>query len=401
MTERGIDALLVTGPGRHNPAMMYLTGGAHLTRADLIKKRGQPPVLFHWPMERDEAAKTGLPTRDLNAYRPLELLMAAGGDAVKAEAMRYARMLRDCEVQGTVALYGRVELGYAYSLFNRLADDLPEITFIGEADRPVVTLAAATKDADEVERIRRVGKATVETVEQVMDFLSGHRAKESYLVKGDGSPLTVGEVRGRIDGWLLERGAANPEGAILAVGRDAGVPHSVGNDSDPIALGRTIVLDIFPQEVGGGYFFDFTRTWCLGFAPDPVQSAYQDVLDVFRSVRAALRADELCRQYQEQACALFEARGHPTLRSHSQTDCGYVHSLGHGVGLGLHELPRFSLVEGNPDRLLAGSVVTLEPGLYYPDDGYGVRLEDTLWVRPDGAVETLAPFPMDLVIKTR
>ena len=57
--------LWVMGAGQHNPAMVYLTGGAHLTNADLVKKRGQTGVLFHGPMERDEAAKSGLETRSL------------------------------------------------------------------------------------------------------------------------------------------------------------------------------------------------------------------------------------------------------------------------------------------------------------------------------------------------
>ena len=86
----------------------------------------------------------------------------------------------------------------------------------------------------------------------------------------------------RINLWLAERGADNPEGTIFAIGRDAGVPHSTGTASDPLRLGQTIVYDIFPCEAGGGYYYDFTRTWCLGYAPDAVQALYQDVLDVYQ-----------------------------------------------------------------------------------------------------------------------
>jgi len=65
MEAQGLDALLISGPGRHNPPMVYMTGGANLLSAILIKKRGEAPILFHQPMERDEAALTGLQTRSL------------------------------------------------------------------------------------------------------------------------------------------------------------------------------------------------------------------------------------------------------------------------------------------------------------------------------------------------
>ncbi len=76
-----------------------------------------------------------------------------------------------------------------------------------------------------------------------------------------------------------------------------------------------------------------------------------------------------------------------------------MHSLGHGLGLEVHEGPSFRNLEGNEDLLQPGAVFTLEPGLYYPERGLGVRLEDTLWLRPDGQVETLVDYPLDLVLK--
>ena len=94
------------------------------------------------------------------------------------------------------------------------------------------------------------------------DFLTSHRAKDGYLVKADGSRLTVGDVKAHIRQALTAENIVDAEsGTIFAIGRDAGVPHSRGRDKDPIALGKTIVYDIFPAEPGGGYFFDFTRTW--------------------------------------------------------------------------------------------------------------------------------------------
>ena len=78
------------------------------------------------------------------------------------------------------------------------------------------------------------------------------------------------------------------------------------------------------------------------------------------------------------------------------TQEGYVHSLGHGVGLEIHSRPRFSSV--SEETIQAGHVFTIEPGLYYPDRGFGIRIEDTYYVDSDGSIHSLTPFPKDLVI---
>ena len=218
------------------------------------------------------------------------------------------------------------------------------------------------------------------------------------LVDKGGDPVTIGTVKRKIDLWLAERGVENPKGAIFAQGRDAGIPHSSGNPADSLRLGQTIVFDIFPSETGGGYFYDFTRTWCLGYAPDEVRELYEDVLAVYRQIMEELRLGALCRDYQKRTCELFAAQGHPTVCDAPATQDGYVHSLGHGLGLRVHESPMFGVSATEADRLDPGVVITIEPGLYYPDRGMGVRLENTVYARPDGVFEVLADYPLDLVL---
>jgi Xaa-Pro aminopeptidase len=262
----------------------------------------------------------------------------------------------------------------------------------------VIIAARRTKSQDEIERIRGIGKTTAAVVGQVADFLSSHRAKDQVLVKADGSPLTIGEVKSRINLWLAERRAENPEGTIFSIGHDAGVPHSVGIDSDFLRLGQTLIFDIFPCELGGGYFYDMTRTWCLGYAPDEAQELYDHVLSVYRQVSSELRLGAPCKIYQQRTCELFQALGHPTIQEAPSTQVGYVHSLGHGVGLQVHERPGLRASVPDSETLDANTVFTLEPGLYYPERGMGMRLEDTLWMRPDGVAEVLADYPLDLVL---
>jgi Xaa-Pro aminopeptidase len=402
MQARGIDALWITGAADHNPAMVYFTGVAHVTGADLIKKRGADPILFYNAMERDEAAKTGLPTRNLNDYPLLKLLEQTGGDLLKAIVARYQHLLSDLGlVSGRIAVYGNVDAGEALAVFSALQRAMPGLEIAGELGNTLLMQAMATKSPSEVERIRHMGQITVAVVGQVADFLSSHRVRDGVLVTPAGAPVTIGDVKRRINLWLAERGAENPEGTIFAIGPDSAVPHSVGASADPLRLGQTIIFDIYPCEAGGGYFYDFTRTWCLGYAPDEALALYEDVLNVYQQIVGSLQAGTPCQDYQVRACALFEGRGHSTLRSSPGTQVGYVHGLGHGVGLNIHERPFFSLTPGQEDLLPSGAVVTVEPGLYYPERGLGMRLEDTYWVRPDGKPEVLAEYPLDLVLPVR
>ena len=401
MQAKNLDAILVTGSAQNNPFMVYLTGGGHMT-GDLIKKRGASPVVFCNPMERDEAARTGLETRSLADYNFNELVKQLDGDQAAAYAARYQAMLADLGItHGRLAVYGRQDAGVAYAIFSALQKCLPEIEIVGEISDSLLYQALYIKDEAEIERIRRMGRITTSVVAQVADLLTSHAVKDEVLVKPDGQPLTIGEVKNKIDLWLAELGAANPDGTIFAIGADAGVPHSTGKPADLLRLGQTIVFDIFPCERGGGYYYDFTRTWCLGYAPDEVQAVYETVLDTYRKVVSALKPGSVFKDYQGLTCDLYEAQGHATLRTNPRAQSGYVHGLGHGVGLHVHEKPSSSTLETNTDRLEPGVVFTIEPGLYYPERGMGVRLENTLHLRQDGKFEVLAPYPLDLVLPMR
>ena len=400
MVRNDIEAVLVTGPGLHNPAMVYLTGGAHLTQADVIKKRGEEPVLFHLPMERDEAARTGLRTVSYTSYPMSRLVAAAQGDTIRAAALRYKQMLADCGVtQGRVALYGVSEIGGMLAIFSALHRAAPEIKLVGELDHSIMLEARATKSAQEAGRIRRTGEITTAVVGEVADYLSSRPVRGDRLLAPDGEPLRIRDVKRRINLWLAERGAENSQGMIFAIGRDAAVPHSSGVADDLLRLGQTIVFDIFPCEHGGGYYYDLTRTWCLGHAPEAAQALFDQVRTVYRQLVSEVSVGMSCSALTRRACELFQQLGHPTFLSHPHTEEGFVHPLGHGVGLSIHEKPVFG--PDAKDVIAPGAVFTVEPGLYYPERGMGVRLEDTLWAAPDGTIEILAPYPMELVLPAR
>jgi Xaa-Pro aminopeptidase len=399
MKKYGADALMVLGPAQHNPAMVYFTGIAHVTNAVLIKKLGEEPVLIHPPMERDEAAHSGLITHSLSDYPLSDFLKITRNDRVAALALRFRKMLQDAGMEnGQVVLYGQVELGETFDIIKALQDLMPKVKFKGVIPDQILMQAMLTKDETEVQRIRAMAEKTVEVVKRTKEFLQNCAVKGEVLQNEKGKPLTIGEVKSKINLWLAEIGAENPEGTIFAIGRDSGVPHSSGTDADIIRLGQPIVYDIFPCELGGGYYYDFTRTWCLGFAPASVLQAYEQVKTVYQAVVGALKVNEPFKNSQDLTCDMFEEMGHSTIRKDPKAEEGYVHSVGHGVGLRVHEMP-FSGSDSSPqDALVPGSIFTIEPGLYYPERSFGVRLEDTYWMKPNGKAEKLAEFPMDLVI---
>ncbi len=400
MVEAGLDGLVLFGGSQHNPYMAYFVGRVHLTDGLLVKLRNAEPVLFHRSMERGEAERTGFSRQVIESFDWATCLERAQGDSAKAKALRTADMLQACQLdEGRVAIYGQLDLAFSYPMMEHLRQALPGIQWVMEPEgETVLDKARVTKDQEEIDSIRRMGQVTTEVVGEIAEFLTRQRAANAILVDNDGQPITIGQVKSRIRRMLAERAAELPSGLIFSAGRDAGLPHSVGDDGQPLPIGQTIVFDIYPAQAGGGYYYDFTRTWCLGHASDEIQTVYRDVLQIYESFVSAFRVGEPSHGYQIQVCQAFEALGHPSQLSDTKTQSGYVHGLGHGLGLSVHEAPSFSLNTMGSFTLTPGMVFTFEPGLYYPDRGIGVRIEDTLVVDDDGSIHTLVDYPKDLVI---
>lgn len=401
MKLRNLDAMIVFGNAEYNPPMYYMTGGGHVSHATLIKKRGEDAVLFHGDMERDEAARSGLKLIPYSKYDFAEILKQAGQDSLKANAMRGQLMLQDAGIAaGRVGVYGTYDIGSTFGLLSQMQKLMTDVEFVGESREDSIFMRTMeTKDEAEVSRIRKMGKVTTSVVGKVRDYLTSCEVnKDEVLLKEDGTPLTVGDVHSKIRLWIAEYGAELPSGFIFAIGRDAGVPHSAGTATDLMKLGQTIVFDIYPAEAGGGYYYDFTRTWSLGYATTEAQGLYDQVKEIYDKLMDNFDLNTPFRHYNEMTCEYFESKGHQTPRTTKAPVEGYVHSLGHGVGLNIHERPFSGLSAGDDQRLAPGVVITSEPGLYYPEKGMGFRIEDTLWVKPDGLIERLAEYPYDFVL---
>jgi Xaa-Pro aminopeptidase len=401
MQARNLDAFIVFGNAENNPPMYYLTGGGHVSHATIIKKRGAEPVYFFNDMERDEAAKSGLKLIPYTKYDYTEMMKQADNNQLLASALRYQRMFEDVGVTaGRVGVYGHYDVSSVFGALQHLQTLMPELEFVGEArDESIFLRAMETKDENEVARIRKMGQVTTAVVGKVREYLTSCDVRDDeVLLKEDGTPLSVGDVHSRIRLWVAEHGAELPSGFIFAIGRDAGVPHSAGNPTDLMRLGQTIVFDIYPAEAGGGYYYDFTRTWSLGYTTPEAQALFDQVKEIYDTLNDNFDLNVAFKDYNKMTCDYFESKGHQTPMNTKAPIEGYVHSLGHGVGLNIHERPFSGLTAGDDQRLKPGVIITSEPGLYYPEKGMGFRIEDTLWVRPDGVMEKLADYPYDFVL---
>jgi Xaa-Pro aminopeptidase len=390
MKSAKLDAIVVLGNAEHNPPMYYFTGGGHVSNAALFKKAGQEPVIYCNAMERAEAAKSGL--------KVIPLRTGAVDVLVKLPKELFAEQ---GITSGRVGLYGTLDAGDLVAMTDAIRSAFPEVEIVGEPkENSIFMYAMETKDKAEVERIRKMGKVTTEVVGMVAKYLMDRDVNaDEVLLKEDGTLLTIGDVKGKISLWLAERGAADVEGCIFAIGKDAGIPHSIGTPSDPMRLGQTIIFDIFPAEAGGGYFYDFTRTWSLGYATPEAQKLYDEVQGVYNKVIDNLDLNAAFKDYQKLVCDEFNKNGHKTpMHNEGVLENGYVHSLGHGLGLNVHERPWSRHNVSDDNILKPGVVVTIEPGLYYPEKGMGARIEDSYWMRPDGKMELLAEYPYDFVL---
>jgi len=192
------------------------------------------------------------------------------------------------------------------------------------------------------------------------------------------NPLTAEKLRGIIDTAIVQAGGLACH-TIVAGGRQGCDPHERGRGL--LRANEPIILDVFPRSQRTGYFGDITRTVVKGRAHEAVRKIYHVIERAqeiaFERMRQHVPGKVVHNCVQE----FFEKEGYRTGRTNGRMQ-GFFHGTGHGVGLEIHEAPRIS--SHSVDRLRAGHVVTVEPGLYYWELGGGVRLEDMALITTNG-----------------
>lgn len=384
-------ALLVLARSGKDPYLLPFCDAFDLAESLLvIPRRGSPRLGYFSPMERDEAASSGL---DLLTPQDLDIARWARQRGASHAFLGHvaSRALQLCELSpGRIAIAGRNDVGRAYGACRRLAEE----GWTLEPGEEIVRRFRKRKSAAQLQVMRRAAAGVELAYHRVAERLAASRADDDGALWLEGEPLTSGRLRAEIDRLLLDHGLSSPEGRIVAAGEEAAVPHNHGDPQRRLRSGESLIVDLYPRST---LFVDCTRTFCVGEPPEVLRAAHEAVLEALHLARREARPGVRGWAVDERVCGFFSSLGHPTFLSHPEALDGYVHGLGHGVGFEVHEFPFFARRASEPEgRLEAGDVFTLEPGLYDPQAGYGVRLEDTYALGADGELENLFDLPYDL-----
>jgi Xaa-Pro aminopeptidase len=207
----------------------------------------------------------------------------------------------------------------------------------------------------------------------------------------DGEPLTSERIKAEVERVFGEHGAYADE-FIVAHGAQTAIGHEGGHGA--ILPGEPVTFDLFPRDRATGVFTDMTRTYVVGEVSDELREYHALCKEALDRVVGAVKPGVNGRSLFEIPCELFAEHGYPTQLTKAPGEVltsGFFHSLGHGVGLEVHERPWLGRVG---DDLVAGDVIALEPGLYRAGFG-GVRLEDIAIVTEDG-VDVVTRYPYEL-----
>jgi len=333
-------------------------------------------------LERDKLEQLGgLDLHDSVEYG-LDDLINQGWerDAIRDEIL--LRVCRDFGITDAVVPYS-FPVGVAETLRANGIQLRPDRKFFDERRR--------RKSAAEIEGIRRAQRAAEAGMTAARDLLAAAEPRNGSIVL-DGEPLTCERIKLAISQQFMEHDCIADD-FIVARGPQGARGHDMG--SGPIAPGEPVVIDLFPKDRDSACFADMTRTFVVGDPPDEIVEWQRLCKEALDRTLEAVKPGVSGRSIFDISCDVFEEHGHPTQRTKEPgkpLDEGFYHSLGHGVGLDVHEEP--GLGQTSKEELVAGDVITLEPGLYRQGFG-GVRLEDLVLVTEAGA-ENLTHFPYDL-----
>ena len=344
LTAEGLDALLVSDPLH----IRYLSGFSGDSGLALI---GPKRTFLITDFRYEEQARTEAPD--------VQLLIARDGFVEKMAELPQ-------EVMGH--RIGFEEAHLPYKVYKKLREHLSHVEWIAQED--LVERLAIVKDAQEIAHIREAVRIGDRVFEEILPFLK--------------PGITEREIAAEIDYAIRKHTAEGPSfEAIVASGPRASMPHATVSERK-IEPGDLVILDF--GAVFRGYASDMTRTLSIGTPTAPQRRIYEIVLRAQEAAIAAAKADMPCSELDRVARTIIENAGYGPQ---------FGHSLGHGVGLNVHEEPRIS---SKSDQILKpGMAITIEPGIYLPGWG-GVRIENLVIIREDGC-ENLTAAPKQLELR--
>jgi Xaa-Pro aminopeptidase len=321
----------------------------------------------------------------------VHLLDDFGLDELRASGKSFAEIGDELALRAVRAIgleRAVVPVGFPLGIADLLRSAGIELT----PDRKLFDDRRRVKNAAELAGIRRAQIAAEAGMSVARDLLHRARPNGGGALEVDGSALTSERLKIAISQAFVEHGATCDE-FIVSHGPQSAIGHHMGEGT--IMAGEPIVIDVWPRDNESACYADMTRAFVVGDIPDEVAEWHRLVKEALDRAHSELRPGVTGRTVFDGTCDIFEAAGYPTQRTKKPgepLEDGFFHGLGHGVGLEVHEEPGIGITSRKP--LVAGDVVTVEPGLYRPGFG-GLRLEDLVLITEDGA-ENLTDFSYDL-----
>src|SRR5438132_9416511 len=298
MRVRGIDAVIVPMHESAHAAFRWISRGAKVTRGYAVKLLDQAPLLLAYPMERDEAAATGLKTRLIHDFG-YDAIFKAAPSQVEAYATFFDAVLRELGARSVISFVGSVPFHLYYGIAGSMEQRGWKVYRSSGDD--LAQLARKRKEAWEIEMIASVGARTEAVVDRVRRMLRQCVLEHDHFLY-NGEVLTLGHLKQVVSSEIARLGMIEDHETILSQGRDAAIPHSRGNASAKVRPSVPIVIDIFPSDRESGYFFDLTRTFCIGPIPRELQQIHADVLAAFQLAAHEMRAGTEASAYQARVC---------------------------------------------------------------------------------------------------
>jgi len=375
LSEKGAEALLLYSDSFRDANMYYLTKFLAPDPFIFLKRVDADPVIVVNQMEYPRAQKQSIvkAVKSYSDYNYLEAVKTAKDPQLGA--MKFIAKVAEKEL-GTGT---RICVPPNFPVI--AADVLREEGLTINPMFGVVEKARETKDSHEVEEIKAVQAVNEEVTSEAIEVIANSDVGSNKTLHFNGEPLTVGKIKSFFGRKLLENGCLPEEDIIVACGTKASDPHYVGELEDKLKADQPIILDSYPRSIQKRYWTDMTRTVVKGRASDKLEKMFDAVSEAKNASFDAIQAGALGSHVYDVCCDVLEKAGYDTTRGGKKITKGMTHSLGHGVGLQIHESPRMSEVYTSP--LKAHSIVTVEPGLYDPQIG-GVRLEDIIEVTKSG-----------------
>jgi Xaa-Pro aminopeptidase len=255
-----------------------------------------------------------------------------------------------------------------------LAEELTKANIRLQTAKDLFWPEREAKTDDELQLMRRALGIVEKGLARAMEVLAASNPGRGKKLEWNGRTLTSEILRAEIDSAVLRAGGL-PANTIVAGGDQACDPHERG--FGPLFADSLIILDVFPRDAKSGYFGDMTRTVVRGRASEEQRRLWETVKEGQAIALKKMKPGADGLQLHNEVKQFFSSRGFPTeVRDGKQV--GFFHGTGHGLGLEIHEFPRFQKTVFKP-----GQVLTVEPGLYYPGLG-GVRIEDVAVVTDTG-----------------